>query len=104
MPLILLSITTAPATDKAKYIAKFERDGRTITTKFGAAGYKDYTIYYKTEGKEAADKRRSAYIARHSKTEDFTDPTTAGALSRYILWEKPTVTAAITAYRRRFKL
>jgi hypothetical protein len=104
MPLILLSITTAPATDKAKYIAKFERDGRTITTKFGAAAYKDYTIYYRTEGKSAADKRRAAYIARHSATEDFTDPTKAGTLSRYILWEKSTVTAAITAYRRRFDL
>ena len=103
MALKLLSIK--PATDgKAKYIATFEENGRTKTTKFGAKGYKDFTIYSKTEGKAEADMRRKAYIARHSATEDFTNPTTAGALSRYILWEKPTVSSAITAYRKRFSI
>jgi len=102
MALKLLSIKPDTA-GKAKYIATFERDGRTKTTKFGAKGYKDFTIYSK-EGKAEADMRRKAYIARHSKTEDFTDPTSAGALSRYILWEKPTITAAITAFRKRFNI
>jgi hypothetical protein len=102
MALKLLSIK--PDTGgKAKYIATFERDGRTKTTKFGAKGYKDFTIYSK-EGKAEADMRRKAYIARHSATEDFTDPTSAGALSRYILWEKPTISAAITAFRKRFNI
>ena len=103
MAIKLLSIK--PATDgKAKYVATFEKDGRTNTTKFGAKGYKDYTIYYKTQGKAEADKRRTAYIARHSKSENFTDPTTAGALSRYILWEKPSITSAISAFRKRFNI
>ena len=103
MAIKLLSIK--PATDgKAKYVATFEKDGRTNTTKFGAKNYKDYTIYYKTQGKAEADKRRTAYIARHSKSENFTDPTTAGALSRYILWEKPSITSAISAFRKRFNI
>ena len=103
MAIKLLSVR--PATDgKAKYVATFEKDGRTNTTKFGAKGYKDYTIYYKTQGKAEADKQRTAYIARHSKTEDFTDPMSAGALSRYILWEKPTITSAISAFRKRFNI
>ena len=34
---------------------------------FGQAGYNDYTIYYKNEGKEKAEKMKKAYIARHSK-------------------------------------
>ena len=104
MAIKLVSIVPAKSTDKAKYIATFERDGRTNTTKFGAKGYKDYTIYYKTEGKAEADMRRKAYIARHSASEDFTNPMSAGALSRYILWEKPTITAAISAFRKRFNI
>jgi len=32
---------------------------------FGAYGMNDYTIYYKMYGKEFAEKKRKAYIARH---------------------------------------
>ena len=46
---------------------------------FGAAGYKDYTL-------GASDSEKLNYIARHDVNEDFDDPLTAGALSRWLLW------------------
>jgi hypothetical protein len=49
--------------------------------------------------------RRQRYLARHGHMkEDWTDPVTAGALSRWILWNKPTLTASVADYKRRFHL
>jgi len=93
----LISITPSPKADK-KYVAKFKTDkGRTKSVHFGAAGYDDF-IKTKSEIKKAA------YIARHKVNENFNDPTTAGALSRWILWNKPTLSASIADYRRRFNI
>ena len=93
----LLSISPSSKADK-KYMAKFQMDtGRTKTTHFGAAGYDDY-IKSKNEVKKAA------YIARHKVNENFSDPTTAGALSRWVLWNKPTLSASIADYKSRFNL
>lgn len=57
---------------------------------FGAKGYKDY-IYYSKNNKIKAEKKKKAYIARHSVNENFNDPNTAGFWSRWILWNKPTL-------------
>ena len=93
----LLSIKPSTKADK-KYMATFETDaGRTKTTHFGAAGYDDF-IKTKNEVKKAA------YIARHKVNENFQNPTTAGALSRWILWNKPTLSASIADYKRKFNL
>ena len=82
-----------------KYYAEFKTDsGRTKRTYFGAAGMKDYTRYSAAEREE----RRRRYLARHRTTENWDDPTSAGALSRWILWEKPSVAAGLRAYKRRF--
>jgi hypothetical protein len=48
--------------------------------------------------------KRDNYISRHRVNEDWTDPTTASTLSRYILWERPTLSSAIRAFRDRFKV
>jgi hypothetical protein len=63
-------------------------NGKTIH--FGAAGYSDYTINKDPE-------RRSRYISRHQKKENWTSSgiMTAGFWSRYLLWEKTTITEAI---------
>ena len=69
---------------KKKYDAVFKDSitGQQKIIPFGATGYEDYTIH--------KDKiRRDRYILRHSrkrKNEDWTDPMSAGALSRFILW------------------
>ena len=64
---------------------------------FGASGYSDYTIH-------KDNKRKQAYIARHQVNEDFNNPISAGSLSRYILWNKPTIKASIEDYKKRFNL
>lgn len=85
---------------KYKLEAVFIKDGKELITRFGAVGYKDYTIY-STDEREG--KKRS-YIARHSVNEDWSDPVKAGTLSRYILWNKPTVAESVKDFVKRFKL
>lgn len=84
---------------KHKLVATFKNKetGRTKTTHFGAVGYDDFT---KTKDEE----QKKRYLARHKKNENWTDPTTAGSLSKYILWNKPTVKASIADYKKHFKL
>jgi hypothetical protein len=97
------SVKITRATDgKHKYKAEFSVDGKVEkTTQFGAKGMGDFTIYSKMSAEEGA-KRKKAYLARHSANENWNDPRSAGALSRWILWNKPTVEASITDYKKRF--
>ena len=76
-----------------KYDARI--DGRK-TISFGAAGMSDYTIH-------KDDERKQRYLDRHKKNENWSDPTTAGYLSRWILWNKPTITESIKDTNNRFK-
>ena len=92
----LLSIKKSPKKDK-KYVATFSRNGRIKKTHFGAKGMSDYTKH-----KDSARKQR--YINRHKRRENWKDPTSAGALSRYILWGKPSLRASIADYKKRFHL
>ena len=77
-----------------KYVAVFD-DGKEV--KFGASGYSDYTIH-----KDEARKER--YLDRHRKNENWNDPQTPGALSRWILWNKPSLQESINDFKRRFDL
>jgi hypothetical protein len=65
------------------------------TISFGASGYDDFTTHGDLQ-------RKQNYIARHKTTENWNDPQTAGSLSRWILWDKATLSASYTAYRRKF--
>ena len=67
------------------------------TTHFGAVGYEDYTTHGDLQ-------RKMNYLERHDKTERWNDYMTAGSLSRWILWNRPTLTASIQDYMHRFKL
>ena len=67
------------------------------TTHFGASGYEDYTTHGEIQ-------RKMNYIARHKDKEDWKDYMSAGALSYWILWNKPTLTASIEDYMSRFGL
>lgn len=66
------------------------RQRRTKEVSFGASGYMDFTLYSK-EDKELAEQKKKAYIARHKVNEDWTDASTAGFWSRWILWNQPTI-------------
>ena len=55
---------------------------------FGASEYDDYTSH--------KDKiRRDMYLMRHEKNEDWNDLSTAGAWSRWIIWNKPSLKGSI---------
>jgi hypothetical protein len=99
MTIKLVSLTRSSNPDK-KYMAVFDVDGRSKTTHFGAAGMKDYT----THPKGIREARKRAYDSRHKPTEDWNDPTSAGALSKWILWNKPSFSASLADYKRRFNL
>jgi len=92
----LISITKSHKADK-KLDATFEKDGRTKTTSFGATGMDDYT-------KTHDESQKERYRTRHAKDLQTHDPTRAGYLSWWILWNKPTIGASVADYRRRFNL
>jgi hypothetical protein len=89
----LISITRSDRKGK-KFVAKFD-DG--TQTHFGAAGYEDFT----TTGDEDRKKR---YLDRHRANENWNDYKSAGSLARWILWNKPTLSASIQDYKQRFGL
>lgn len=81
-----------------KYTAIFRYDNnRTKTIHFGAEGMSDYT-------KHKTPERKKRYISRHKKRENWNVPDTAGSLSRWILWNKPSMRASMADYKRKFKL
>jgi len=86
----------------------FEEDGkRSKTVHFGSAGMRDYTLINKKTSqfylpnKEDREKVKKAYKSRHSNY-SLASPSTAGSLSRFLLWNKPTLVASIKDYEKRF--
>ncbi len=93
----LLSIKESDKPDK-KLMATFQMsEGRTKTTHFGSKGMDDYTI---TKDKEQRDR----YRQRHKKDLETKDPTRAGYLAWYILWNKPTIKESIKTFKKKFNL
>ena len=95
-----MKVEIKPSTQKTKKLMAifYDDNGKKIkTVHFGSAGMSDFTIHKDKERKER-------YLDRHRKRENWNAPMTAGALSRYLLWNKPTLKASITDYKKRFKL
>ena len=93
-----MSVTiTRSDRDGKKMKAVFTKDGRTKTIHFGSEGMSDYT-------KHRDDARKKRYLDRHRANETWENPMTAGSLSRYVLWNKPTVQSSIRDFKRRFNL
>jgi hypothetical protein len=81
-----------------KFDAVFTQDnGREKTVSFGAKGYSDYTKHHD-------EARKERYIERHERRENFNDPMTAGSLSRWILWNKPSLQQSIKDFKKRFHI
>ena len=73
-------------------------DGHTKTVPFGAKGMSDFT-------KHKDKTRKQRYLARHSGMgEHWNKPDTAGSLSKWVLWNKPTLRASIADFKRHFNL
>ena len=101
-----MRIEVAPSTRPGKKLVArfFDAEDKVIkTTHFGDVRYKDFTSYSMDDPKVAKE-RRLAYIKRHRTAENWRDPMAAGTLSRYLLWEKPTLTTALKKYRVMFDL
>ena len=92
-------LSVKPATSKTKkYTATFLlKNGKEKKVSFGAKGYTDFTL-------SKDEERKERYLNRHRSRENWNDPLSAGALSRWILWNKKTLKASIMDFKRRFKL
>jgi hypothetical protein len=71
--------------------------GRHRTTHFGAQGMEDYTQHKDPE-------RAERYRQRHKKDLSTNDPTRAGFLSYYILWDSPNLLRNVANYKKKFHL
>jgi len=96
---------------KKKYDAIFKlNDDKQKKISFGATGYRDFTLINNKDSKfylpKSLDRNvvKDAYIRRHRSREDWNNPLTAGSLSRWLLWSKPTLKGAIKAFVKKFKL
>jgi hypothetical protein len=81
-----------------KWDAVFEKDGKQKVVPFGQRGYSDFTKHKDT-------RRKARYLSRHSGMgEHWRRPDTPGALSKWILWNKPTLKASVADFKKRFDL
>ena len=99
----LLSIKPSDRKDK-RYVAEFcqcngESKCKSEERKKTHFGYKGGSTYIDHKD----DKKKDAYIARHKVNEKWNEPTSAGALARFILWNKKTLSASIADFKSRFK-
>ena len=93
----LLSVTTSNAKNK-RLTAKFKVGSKTQSVSFGLKNGKTYV-----DGRTFAEKEQ--YLARHKPNENWSDPTTAGSLSRFILWGPHTsLKKNVKAFKRKFNL
>ena len=83
---------------KGKRLVAIFKNGKKVH--FGSEGSETYVDHKDKE-------KRAAYLARHggSGREDWNDPYSAGALSRWILWgDFGSMEGNIASFRRRFNL
>ena len=94
-----MRVEIKPSSSKGKkYMAIFyDKDKKVKTTHFGSAGMSDFT-------KHGDEERKKRYLDRHRKNENWNDKFSAGALAKFILWNKKTLSASIADYKKRFGL
>jgi len=109
----LIRITKAK-NPKKKFTALFKLDDNKFkSVSFGAEGMRDFTLIsnpkskFYIENKKDREKVKDNYIRRHTKdlkTEANKKGIGAGALSFYVLWNKPNLQASIKDYKKIFNL
>ena len=94
----MVFFTLQDGTGNKRYKAVFyDDDGNKIkTTQFGDKRYNNYTIH-------KDDKRKELYRKRHHK-DNIDDPMSAGSLSWWLLWNKPTIEQSVRDYKKRFNI
>jgi hypothetical protein len=85
-------------------------DGKEKTTDFGASGMRDFTLINNKTSTfylpKVLDRNvvRDNYRRRHKKDLLTKDPTRAGFLSYFVLWNKRTMQSSIADYKKKFNL
>ena len=76
-----------------------DANGKRKTVHFGAKGYSDYT-------KHKTKSRMRKYVKRHRSRENWNKSgmDTAGFWAKWILWDKPSLTASIKHVEERFNV
>lgn len=98
MPKLRLKTVRRSHKKEKKWDAVFDKNGKERVVPFGAHGMSDFTKHKDTH-------RRSLYLKRHSGMgEHWNKPDTPGALSRWILWNKPSFKASLADFKKRFNL
>ena len=94
----LVSVVRTPG-ERKEFLARFVLDnGKSRTVRFGTS-----SNFALNPSKTFID--RDNYIARHRVREDFSNPITAGSLSRHILWgQSRNWPSNVRSFKRRFKL
>ena len=87
------TVTIKKSTNSQKKLMAifYENNKKIKTIHFGAAGMSDFT-------KHKDSYRKQRYLNRHKNNENWNDPMTAGSLSRWILWNKPSLKASLLKY------
>ncbi len=74
-----------------------DQNGKIKTVHFGQKGYSDFTI-------TKDERRKKLYLDRHKKRENWDDYMSPGSLSRWILWNLPSIQDSFRDYKKRFNL
>ena len=82
---------------KHKWVATIlnKETSREKRVRFGAVGYEDMTQH-------GDEERKRLYLARHSKNENWNDISTSGAWSRWLLWNKKSISASLADIKKKF--
>ena len=83
-------------TKSAKYDKRLKADFGNKTVHFGAKGGSTFVDH-------KDPKTKANWEARHKVRENWKDYDSAGALSKHVLWNKPTLTASIRDLNARQK-
>ena len=94
----LQSVVRTPG-ERKEFMAKFVLDnGKPRTIRFGTS-----SNFALNPSKTLAD--RDNYIARHRVRENFSNPITAGSLSRHILWgQSRNWPSNVRSFKRKFNV
>jgi len=95
----LLSVTSSSDPDKKLDVKLETESGREKTIRIGQKGADDFT---KTKDAE----QKSRYITRHQANESWTSSgvLSSGFWARWLLWNKPTLSASISDVKKRFNV
>ena len=95
-----MNVTISRSSNRQKkWTIVIQKDNTKKTLHIGSKGMQDYTMH-------GDDQRKSNYLARHKTREDWTANgiTTAGFWSRWLLWNKKTLTASKSDIKNRFNV